>query len=152
MNPQDLLDAFHDTGLHLASFMAPYSLHLLYLLILTEIITIGITWMMGSDDPPELVWRIGRLIFSGGFAWWWLVNAFPLGTSLIGSFDQIGRIIANAPAGLAPSQFFDVGLRIAKILWNSPSSSRMLPDFGFGHPRGNPGRRHSPVPRPASRG
>jgi hypothetical protein len=131
MTPQQLIDAFFDTGQHLTALVAPYALHLLYLLILVELLTLAIAWMMGSDDPFEFPWRILRLIFTGMFAYWWLINAWTLGLSLIGSFDQIGRNISNTPGGLAPSQFFNVGLRIAKILWDSPSSTRMIPNFGL---------------------
>ena len=131
MTPQDLIAAFFDSGLHLAAQIAPYSLHLLYLLALVEIITIGLNWMMGNNDPPELLWRICRLIFTGGFSYWWLGSAWALGRDLIGSFDQIGRNIANTPNGLMPSQMFDVWLRIAKILWDSPSSTSMIPNFGL---------------------
>lgn len=131
MTPQDLIAAFFDSGLHLAAQIAPYSLHLLYLLVLIEILTIALSWMMGNNDPPELLWRICRLIFTGGFSYWWLGSAWALGRDLIGSFDQIGRNIANAPNGLQPSQMFDVWLRIAKILWDSPSSTSMIPNFGL---------------------
>jgi P-type conjugative transfer protein TrbL len=127
MTPKALIDAFFNTGQILADLIQPYALHLLYLLIFIEVCTIGITWMMGSDDVAEAPWRILRLVFSGMFAWWWIQNAWPLGMDLIGSFDQIGRNISNTPDGLSPAQFFDIGLRIAKLLWNSPSAG------GFTH-------------------
>jgi P-type conjugative transfer protein TrbL len=131
MTPQAFIDAFFNTGQIMAGQVQPYAMHLLGLLVLVEVLTIAITWMMGSDDPPEIAWRIIRLLFYGGFGFWWLTSAFALGTTVIGSFDQIGRNIANAPGGLAPSQFFDIAIRLVKILWNAPSSGRLLPSIGL---------------------
>src|SRR5690242_9801434 len=116
MTPTDLITAFFAVGQRLAGQIQPYALHLLYLLTFIELITIGLTWMMGSDDLAEAPWRILRLIFTSFFAFWWIENAWALGLALIGSFDQIGRNLANAPGGLIPGQFFDVAIRITKIL------------------------------------
>jgi hypothetical protein len=132
MNPQDLIAAFFNTGQIMAGQIQPYARSLIGLLILVEVLTIAITYMMAdSDNPPAALWAIVRLLFTGGFGFWWIINAWVLGLDVIGSFDQIGRNLGGAPNGLEPSQFFDIAIRITKILWNAPSSGRLLPTIGL---------------------
>ena len=132
MTPQSIIDAFFNIGELLAGQMQPYAIHLWGLLVLVEIATIAISYMIGdSDNPPAVGWSIVRLLFTAGFGYWWITSSFTLGTTVIGSFDQIGRNLANGPGGLAPSQFFDTAIRIVKILWSAPSSSRLLPSIGL---------------------
>ncbi|MBV8360529.1 MAG: type IV secretion system protein [Deltaproteobacteria bacterium] len=130
MFPIDIFNAFFNQGEHLAAATAPYAMHLLYLLLFVEIATISISWMFGSDDPPELLWRIIRLLFTSGFSYWWLTSTWALGLDVLGSFHMLGQQISNV-RDLTPSQFFDVGWQIAKLLWDAPSSSRIVPDVAL---------------------
>src|SRR5262249_40453244 len=57
MMARTILSTYAAQGQHFAALVTPYSLRLLYLMILVEILTLGITWMMGSEDPPEFAWR-----------------------------------------------------------------------------------------------
>jgi hypothetical protein len=99
--------------------------------MVVEIITIGLTWMMNNDDSPELAWRIVRLILTGGFAYWWIENAWALGMTLMGSFDQLGREISNTPGGLTPLSFINVALSIVKTLWAAPSGGSLIANVGL---------------------
>jgi len=130
MIPSDIFATFRDIGFRAATLITPFSLHLLYLLLLIEVLTIGITWMMGSnDDHPEILWRIVRLLFTGGFAFWWLENAWHLGIVVIGSFDMIGQRLSSQP-DLTPMAFINTAIAIGKTLTSAPSSTRIMPDLG----------------------
>src|SRR5713101_2524319 len=131
MNPSDIFTAYFAQGQHLAALVTPYAMHLLYLLVFVEVLTISITYMMGgSENPSELLWQIGRLLFTGGFAYGWLVNCWALGVTVLGSFNQLGQNITGVP-GLTPSAFISVATQICKILWSAPSSTRLLPNLGL---------------------
>jgi hypothetical protein len=115
MIPSDIFTAYFDMGQVLAAKITPYALHLLYLLLIVETVTIGVTYVMGSDDPPELLWRLLRLIFTGGFAYWWIVNSWALGLSALGGFNEIGVALTGKP-NLTPSTFINVAVQLGKIL------------------------------------
>jgi TrbL/VirB6 plasmid conjugal transfer protein len=130
MNPTNIYSAYFAVGQQYAALIRPYALTLVGSLILLEIATISITYMLGdSDNPPAVLWSIVRLAFSGGFSFWWLVNAWTLAVTVVGSFDQLGQNLTGIP-NLTPMQFLETGSSIAKIIWSSPASSRLIPDLG----------------------
>jgi hypothetical protein len=131
MTPLNIFTAFYDQGGNLAALMTPYALRLLYLLLFVEVGTIAITWMRGNDDNPDLLWRLVYLLFSSAFAFWWIADSWALGNIVLGSFHLIGQNISGAP-DLTPSQFLDVAGQIFQILWNAPSSARMIPSIALG--------------------
>jgi TrbL/VirB6 plasmid conjugal transfer protein len=130
MSPINIFTAFYDQGGNLAALITPYALRLLYLLLFVEVGTIAITWMRGNDDIPDLLWRLVYLLFSSAFAFWWISDSWTLGKIVLGSFHMIGQNISGAP-DLTPSQFLDIAGQIFQILWNAPSSSRMIPSLAL---------------------
>ena len=130
MPPSTIFTNFFAIGERLAGAVAPYSLRLLWLLGLIELVTIAITYMMESDNPSEIGWRIVRLGFTFGFAWWWLTNAWTLGITVLGSFDAIGQGVTGL-SGLNPSQFWAASWGIFKLLWDAPSSSSFFPNIAI---------------------
>lgn len=86
--------------------------------------------MRGNDDLPDLLWRIVYLLFSAGFAFYWITNSWTLGKIVLGSFNSIGQGITHVPE-LTPSQFFDAAIKITKMLWSAPSSTRMIPNLAL---------------------
>ena len=128
MMPREILATYAAQGQHFAALVTPYSLRLLYLMILVEVLILAITWMMGSDDPREFGWRIIRLIFTAGMAYWWLVNCWTLGVTVIGSFNELGKVISGNP-DLTPANFVDIGVALAKVLWNAPSAAGYVPQI-----------------------
>ncbi len=130
MNPTNIFTAFYNQGGNLAALITPYSLRLLYLLLFVEVATIAITWMRGNDDIPDLLWRVVYLLFSTGFAFWWITNSWTLGKVVLGSFHMIGQNISGVP-DLTPSSFLDVAGQIFNTLWNSPSSTRLISNLGL---------------------
>lgn len=130
MNPTNIFTAFYDQGSRLAAQMAPYAIHLLWLLLFVEVATTAITWMRGNDDIPDLLWRVIYLLFSSAFAFWWITDSWTLGTIVLGSFHMIGQNISGT-SDLTPSQFLDVAGQIFQILWNAPSSERMIPSIAL---------------------
>lgn len=126
----DIFTAYFQASQHYVVLITPYALHLWWLLMVLELATIGITWMMGSDDPPELLWRVARWIFTGGFAYWWIVNAWPLGITILGSFNELGVNLTGMP-NLAPYTFLKTALRMCELIMSAPSSGRLIPDFAL---------------------
>jgi hypothetical protein len=130
MNPNDIYQAYFNAGQQYAAIVQPYALHLVGLLILVEIGTISITYMFGdSDNPPAAGWSIVRLLFTGGFAFWWAENAWPLAVTVVGSFDQIGQKLSGLPS-LDPMQFLKTGMSLINVIWSAPATGRMVPDIG----------------------
>jgi TrbL/VirB6 plasmid conjugal transfer protein len=130
MQPINIFTTFYDQGGHLAVVIAPFALHLLWLLIFIEVATISITWMRGNDDIPDLLWRIVYLLFSSGFAFWWISNSWTLGKVVLGSFHMIGQDITGVP-NLTPSKFLDIAGQIFQLLWSAPSTTRIIPNLGL---------------------
>jgi P-type conjugative transfer protein TrbL len=130
MFPTDIYTSYFNAAQHYAAVITPYAQHLVYVLILLELTTIGITWMMGSDDPPEFAWRIVRLAFTGGFALWWVSNSWNLGLIILGSFNQLGFDLTGVP-GLTPMAIIRTAAHISGMIFSSPSTGRLIPDFGI---------------------
>lgn len=128
MTPNNIYSAYVAVGQHYAILTQPYALHFLYLLATVELATIGLTYMMGSDDMPELAWRIVRWIFTTGFAFWWIENNWWLAMTVLGSFNQLGSNITGIK-DLTPSGFIAVGTSIGHTLWNAPSAAGYVPDI-----------------------
>jgi P-type conjugative transfer protein TrbL len=129
VNPNDIYTAYFNAGQHYAAVIQPYALHLLGLLILMELVTIGITYMMNSDDMPELCWRICRLVFTSGFAYWWLIQAWTLALIVVGSFDQLGQTLSGL-SNLTPMHILEQAINLCKVILASPASARLVPDLG----------------------
>jgi P-type conjugative transfer protein TrbL len=131
MGLEDIYTPYFDASQHYTAIITPYAVHLLYVLILLELTTIGLTWMAGSnDDPPEILWRLVRLIFTGGFAYWWIYNAWTLGMIVIGSFNQLGVVLTGQP-GLTAIAFLRSALRLSQLLFSAPGASGLLPDLAL---------------------
>jgi type IV secretion system protein VirB6/type IV secretion system protein TrbL len=130
MNLENIFLPYFQGAQHYAAVITPYALHLLYLMACLEAVTIAITYVMGSDDPPELLWRILRLLFTTGFTYWWIINAWTLGLTVLGSFDQLGVILTGQP-NLTPMAFIKTALRLSELIFSAPSSNRLLPDFAL---------------------
>jgi P-type conjugative transfer protein TrbL len=124
-----IFTAYINAGQHYAALTVPYALDLLKLLVFIELITIGLTYVMDSDDPPVLLWRIVRLLFTSGFAYWWITQAWTLGIIVVGSFNQLGQNLTGLP-DLTPMHFLQIGTNLAKVIWTAPASDRLMPDVG----------------------
>jgi P-type conjugative transfer protein TrbL len=130
MNPTDIYTAYVNAGRNYTALIHPYAVNLLGLLILAEIATISLTYMMGdSDNPPAVLWSIVRLIFCGCFGYWWIINSWTLAVTVVGSFNQLGQNLTGVP-DLAPMHLLQTGVGIMKVILSAPSSSRLIPDFG----------------------
>jgi TrbL/VirB6 plasmid conjugal transfer protein len=130
MVPLNIFTTFFDQGGNLAELITPYALRLLYLLLFVEVGTMAITWMRGNDDIPDLLWRVVYVLFSSAFAFWWIDNSWTLGKIVLGSFHMIGQNITGVP-DLTPSKFLDIAGQIFQLLWNAPSSTRLIPNLGL---------------------
>jgi P-type conjugative transfer protein TrbL len=130
VDPSTIFTQYINLGQNFAVLTRPYALTLLGSLILLEIGLIAVTYMTGgSDDPPAMLWSVVRLVFTGGFAYWWLIQSWTLAVIVVGSFNQLGQNLTGKP-DLTPMMFLNTGLSIAKTIWAAPSSSRMVPNFG----------------------
>jgi P-type conjugative transfer protein TrbL len=129
-NPSNIFTAYINLGQHYAAIIHPYAIDLLGSLILLEIITIALTYIMGdSDNPPAVGWSIVRLVFCGGFAYWWQIQSWTLAVIVVGSFNQLGQVLTGL-ADLTPMHFLQTGLSIMKMIWSAPASARLIPDLG----------------------
>jgi P-type conjugative transfer protein TrbL len=130
MNPDNIYTAYFNVGQHYTALVQPYALNLLGILILLEIATISLTYMMGdSDNPPAVLWSIVRLLFTGGFAYWWIIQSWTLGLYVVGSFNQLGQNLTGL-SNLTPMQFLNTGLSMAKVIFSAPASDRLIPQVG----------------------
>jgi P-type conjugative transfer protein TrbL len=130
MDPSTIFTAYQNVGQQYATLIHQYAIDLLGSLILLEIVTIALTYMMGdSDNPPAVLWSCVRLVFNGGFAYWWETHVWQMGLTIFNSFDQIGQKLSGLP-NLTPMHILSTALGLAKLIASAPSSGRMLPDFG----------------------
>jgi type IV secretory pathway TrbL component len=128
MFPSNIFANFSTEGQILASVIGIYALHLLWLLGLIELATIAITYMMESENPSEIGWRIIRFSFTFGFAWWWISNAWVRGITVLNSFRVIGEQLTGVGALTPTQQFWNTGFAIVKTMWEAPSSSSAIPN------------------------
>ena len=82
-SPTDIFTAYFTASQHYSAAVIPYALDLFAGLTLVEVVTVALTYMMNSDDLPELGWRIVRLLFTSGFAYWWIINSWRVLTDHI---------------------------------------------------------------------
>src|SRR5690349_18722388 len=109
-DPSNIFTAYINVGQHYAAIIHPYAIDLLGSLILLEIVTISLTYIMGdSDNPPAVGWSIVRLVFCGGFAYWWQIQSWTLAVIVVGSFNQLGQVLTGL-ADLTPMHFLQTGL------------------------------------------
>jgi P-type conjugative transfer protein TrbL len=129
-SPVDIFTAYFNAAQHYAPLITPYALRVWFSLTLIELITISLTWMMGSDDPPEILWKLVRWIFLAGFAYWWITNSWTLGLTVLGSFNQLGVDLTGQP-NLAPMAFIHTATSLAKMLFAAPSTGRLIPNIAL---------------------
>ena len=129
-SPTDIFTAYFTASQHYSAAVIPYALDLFAGLTLVEVVTVALTYIMNSDDLPELGWRIVRLLFTSGFAYWWIINSWTLGLTVLGSFNQLGVELTGQPS-LAPIAFIHTATAIAKMLFASPSTGRLIPNIAL---------------------
>jgi type IV secretion system protein TrbL len=131
MNFNDIYAAYFNAGRHYAILTQPYAIDLLGSLTLLEILTIALTYMIGdSDKPPAVLWSTVRLVFTSGFSYWWITQAWTLGLIIVESFYQLGQNLTGM-GNLTPMLFLTTGLNIIKTILAAPASSRLIPDIGL---------------------
>jgi P-type conjugative transfer protein TrbL len=130
LNPNATVQLLINAAERLTGLMMPYMLDLFYMLVLLEIVVIGINHITAEDNPESLIWGFVRLGFRAGFVWYWLQNAWALGTTIIGSFDMLGSQITGIPH-LDPVTLYNVGLQIAGIVWQAPTTGGLIGDLSL---------------------
>jgi len=95
-----------------------------------EILVTAIQYMTDQGDAPRYIGRLFRHLFSAGFIYLMLINAFPWMTGVMKSFSAIGAAVSGVP-NLSPSTVLDLGGQMAETIYNTPASTGMIPNFSM---------------------
>src|SRR5260370_28586970 len=113
-----------------ANGIQPYATKLFVALLFIEILVTAIQYMTDQGDAPRYIGRLFRHLFSAGFIYLMLINAFPWMTGVMKSFSAIGAAVSGVP-NLSPSTVLDLGGQMAETIYKSPASTGMIPNFSI---------------------
>jgi P-type conjugative transfer protein TrbL len=130
MDPNAIGGQFTAAAQAYASGIQPYATRLFAALLFIEILVTAIQYMTDQGDAPRYVGRLFRHLFSAGFIYLMLINAFPWMTGVMKSFSAIGASVSGVP-NLSPSTVLDLGGQMAETIYNTPASTGMIPNFSM---------------------
>jgi P-type conjugative transfer protein TrbL len=130
MDPNAIGGQFTAAAQAYASGIQPYATKLFVALLFIEILVTAIQYMTDQGDAPRYIGRLFRHLFSAGFIYLMLINAFPWMTGVMKSFSAIGAAVSGVP-NLSPSTVLDLGGQMAETIYNTPASTGMIPNFSM---------------------
>jgi P-type conjugative transfer protein TrbL len=130
MDPNAIGGQFTAAAQAYANGIQPYATRLLAALLFIEILVTAIQYMTDQGDASRYIGRLFRHLFSAGFIYLMLVNAFPWMTGVMKSFSAIGAAVSGVP-NLSPSTVLDLGGQMAETIYNTPASTGMIPNFAL---------------------
>jgi hypothetical protein len=130
MDPNAIGGQFTAAAQAYASGIQPYATKLFAALLFIEILVTAIQYMTDQGDAPRYIGRLFRHLFSAGFIYLMLINAFPWMTGVMKSFSAIGAAVSGVP-NLSPSTVLDLGGQMAETIYNTPASTGMIPNFSM---------------------
>jgi type IV secretion system protein TrbL len=130
MDPNAIGGQFTAAAQAYANGIQPYAAKLFVALLFIEILVTAIQYMTDQGDAPRYIGRLFRHLFSAGFIYLMLINAFPWMTGVMKSFSAIGAAVSGVP-NLSPSTVLDLGGQMAETIYNTPASTGMIPNFSM---------------------
>ena len=130
MDPNAIGGQFTAAAQAYANGIQPYATKLFAALLFIEILVTAIQYMTDQGDAPRYIGRLFRHLFSAGFIYLMLINAFPWMTGVMKSFSAIGAAVSGVP-NLSPSTVLDLGGQMAETIYNTPASTGMIPNFSM---------------------
>ncbi len=130
MDPNAIGGQFTAAAQAYANGIQPYATKLFVALLFIEILVTAIQYMTDQGDAPRYIGRLFRHLFSAGFIYLMLINAFPWMTGVMKSFSAIGAAVSGVP-NLSPSTVLDLGGQMAETIYNTPASTGMIPNFSM---------------------
>jgi len=130
MDPNAIGGQFTAAAQAYANGIQPYATRLFAALLFIEILVTAIQYMTDQGDAPRYIGRLFRHLFSAGFIYLMLINAFPWMTGVMKSFSAIGAAVSGVP-NLSPSTVLDLGGQMAETIYNTPASTGMIPNFSM---------------------
>src|SRR5208282_2512284 len=123
-----VVSQFTTAATHYAAAIQPYALRLFLALLFIDVLVTCIQFLIDQGDAPHYIGRLIRHIFSGGFIYLMIVNAFPWMTGVLQSFSRIGATATGLP-NLNPQTVLGIGGSMAETLFNSPASASFMPNL-----------------------
>jgi P-type conjugative transfer protein TrbL len=121
-----VVNQFATAGTRYAAAIQPYALKLFIALFLIDIL---VTWIQFlAEGQLEASFYLGRLIkhiFTGGFIYLMIVNAFTWMYGVIQSFSRIGAAATGLPA-LSPQSVLTLGGNMAETIFNTPANASLM--------------------------
>ncbi len=121
-----VVNQFAAAGTHYAAAIQPYALRLFIALFLIDIV---VTWIQFlAEGQLDASFHLGRLIkhiFTGGFIYLMIVNAFTWMYAVIQSFSRIGAAATGLPA-LSPQSVLTLGGSMAETIFNTPANASLM--------------------------
>jgi len=130
MDPNAIGGQFTAAAQAYANGIQPYATKLFVALLFIEILVTAIQYMTDQGDAPRYIGRLFRHLFSTGFIYLMLINAFPWMTGVMKSFSAIGAAVSGVP-NLSPSTVLDLGGQMAETIYNTPASTGVIPNFSM---------------------
>src|SRR6202521_2321669 len=130
MDPNAIGGQFTAAAQAYANGIQPHATKLFVALLFIEILVTAIQYMTDQGDAPRYIGRLFRHLFSAGFIYLMLINAFPWMTGVMKSFSAIGAAVSGVP-NLSPSTVLDLGGQMAETIYNTPASTGMIPNFSM---------------------
>jgi type IV secretion system protein TrbL len=130
MDPNAIGGQFTAAAQAYANGIQPYATKLFAALLFIEILVTAIQYMTDQGDAPRYIGRLFRHLFSAGFIYLMLINAFPWMTGVMKSFSAIGAAVSGVP-NLSPSTVLDLGGQMAETIYNTPASTGLIPNFSM---------------------
>jgi type IV secretion system protein TrbL len=128
-NLDSIVAQFYAAGVHYSAAIQPYAIKLFFGLFLIDLLITWIQYMAeGQLDPTHFIGRLFRHVFSGGFVYLMIVNAFSWMTAVIRSFSAIGAAITGLPS-LSPQSVLQLGGTMATTIFDAPATASLMTNF-----------------------
>jgi P-type conjugative transfer protein TrbL len=123
-----ITDQFTATATSYAGSIQPYALKLFVSLFLLDVLVTAIQFVVDQGDAPHYLGRLFRHVFSGGFIYLMIVNAFPWMSDVLKSFSRIGAAATGLPS-LNPNTVLKLGGTMAETIFDTPANAGLLPNL-----------------------
>src|SRR6202167_6270805 len=122
MDPNAIGGQFTAAAQAYANGIQPYATKLFAALLFIEILVTAIQYMTDQGDAPRYIGRLFRHLFSAGFIYLMLIEAFPWMPAVTRRFPAFGAAVSAVPH-LRPTKVLDLGGQMAEAIYSPPAST-----------------------------